>query len=140
MHTTADISKARANLKMFISTLEVALKGTKVMCEIEMTESNGITATLYLDPFHNERVEHHITVRKGHYMTTDVRGYRPTPSLKKRISMLTRTLKKIIRADENVQIGLDGRLDAPKRAKDWNGDVFYVPGRVYSWEIFVYND
>lgn len=124
-------------LEEFVSTLESLLgRGIEVTTQLEMTESHGKTYTIFINPFSGERAISFYMTRGGSY-----KGYPPTPSLKKKVSLVTRAFNKAIKMTENVEIGLDGQLNSPTMRKDSYGERFYdAYDPNYSWELFVYND
>lgn len=103
----------------------------------EMTESHGNTYTIFINPFLGERPTDFFMTRGGRS-----KGYMPTPELKKKVSLVSRSFKKAIKmSGGNVVIGLDGQLNKPAMKKDSYGERFYDASQAdYRWELFVYND
>ncbi len=124
-------------LNEFVSTLERMLgRGIEVQTQLEMTESHGKTYTIFIDPFADERPTDYFMTRGNSY-----RGYVPTPMLKKKVSLVSRSFKKAIKMSEGVEIGLDGQLNYPTMRKDSYGERFYDASQAdYRWVLFSNND
>jgi hypothetical protein len=131
---TARPDYASQNMSSLVSTLRSLLgSGFRIEYQLEMTESHGKTYTLFIDPF----------TGPGEFFSFGrrdrVRGFLATPSLKKKVSSVSRALRKALKMNPDVVIGLDGRLNWPQIKVDKYGQRYYDGGD-YRWEIFSYDE